>query len=131
MTSMPVTTVRWILRIAGIYGIIVIVPGFFSEANYSTMFPPAVNHLEFYYGFYSVTLAWQVVFLIMATDPVKYRMLLLPAMIEKSLFPGFIVWLYSTGRVSFMMLALSGVDVVLLVLFVLAFRSLRPESARA
>lgn len=114
----------WILRIAGIYGILVIVPGFFSEAHYSGMFPPAVNHLEFYYGFYGVTFAWQIAFLVMAADPVKYRMLLLPAMLEKGLFPGFIAWLYATNRVSFMMFAMSGVDVLFLVLFMLGWRSL-------
>jgi len=120
---MSARTLGWILRVAGIYGIIVIVPGFFTQAQYSAMFPPAVNHLEFYYGFHSVTLAWQIAFLVMAADPLKYRMLLVPAMVEKGFFPAFIVWLYSTGRVSVMMLGLSCVDVVFLGLFALAFSS--------
>jgi hypothetical protein len=115
----------WILRIAGIYGIIVIVPGFFSEAHYSGMFPPAVNHPEFYYGFYSVTFAWQVAFLVMARDPAKYRLLLIPAFFEKALFPSFIGWLYAAGRVSSMMFYMSWVDVVFLMLFILIFRSVR------
>jgi len=118
---MSTRTLAWILRIAGIYGILVIAPGFFSEAHYSGMFPPAVNHLEFYYGFYSVTFAWQVVYLVMARDPARYRLLLIPAWLEKGLFPAFIGWLYATGRVSFMMFALSGIDVVFLVLFVVGY----------
>jgi len=114
----------WILRIAGLYGIAVILPGFFSEAHYSGMFPPAVNHLEFYYGFYGVTFAWQIAFLVMATDPVRYRPLLIPAFLEKGLFPAFIAWLYATGRVSFMLFAMSWIDIVFLVLFILGFRAL-------
>lgn len=45
---MTVSRVRWILRLAGIYGIVVIAPGFFSEGRYGAMFPPQINHPEFY-----------------------------------------------------------------------------------
>ncbi len=121
----------WILNVAGIYGLIVIVPGFFSEAHYSGMFPPAVNHLEFYYGFYSVTFAWQLAYLMMARDPIAYRLLLIPAFFEKGLFPAFITWLYAAGRVSSMMFYMSWIDVVFLVLFVLIYLGVRPDARGA
>ena len=118
-------TAGWILRAAGLYGVAVSLPGLLREARYSAMFPPTVNHPEFYYGFYAVTLAWQLAFLVMATEPVRYRLLLLPAMVEKGLFPVLIVWLYATGRVSAMMFGMSLVDALFLALFIAAFRGLR------
>ena len=36
-----------------------------------------------YYGFVGVTLAWQVAFLVIASDPVRYRTFMLTAMLEK------------------------------------------------
>lgn len=82
---------------------------------------------DLYYGFYAVTFAWQLAFLVMATDPVRYRPLLLPALVEKGLFPAFVGWLHATGRVGDLMFHLSWVDVVFLVLFAAAYRGLRPR----
>ena len=39
--------------------------------------PPPVTHPEFYYGFVGVALAFQLVFLTIASDPLKYRPLIL------------------------------------------------------
>ncbi len=63
---------KTVFMIAGIYGIIVILPGYFTEGRFSAQFPPAITHPEFYYGFYGVALAWQVAFLVIATDPVRF-----------------------------------------------------------
>ena len=122
-------TARWILRIAGIYGLLVIVPGFFSETQFGVMFPPVVTHPEMYYGFYCVALAWQVAFLVMANAPATYRLLLLPAMIEKGLFPAITTWLFLSGRLAWSWYAISLIDAVFLVLFIIAFSGLRPSHA--
>lgn len=37
----------------------------------------------FYYGFVGLGLAWQIAFLVIAQDPVKYRLMMIPSMVEK------------------------------------------------
>lgn len=78
-----VTAVRWLLRVAGIYGLLVLLPLFVLEAQISLLQPP-ITHPEYYYGFVGVGVAWQVAFLIMSRDPVRYRNLLPAAVLENS-----------------------------------------------
>jgi hypothetical protein len=67
---------RWIFAIAGIYGILVIAPLYFAEGPIAQNDPPAITHPEFFYGFVGVTLAWQLVFLSIARNPMRYRPLM-------------------------------------------------------
>src|SRR6185503_235028 len=80
------TFARRVFLIAGIYGLIVLVPQYFLEAKTGRDFPPAITHPEFFYGFIGVAAAWQVAFLIIARDPVRYRLMMIPAMLEKLSF---------------------------------------------
>jgi hypothetical protein len=59
---------RRVFLIAGIFVLIVLTPQLFLEARLGQDYPPAVTHPEFYYGFVAVGLAWQVLFLVAATD---------------------------------------------------------------
>jgi hypothetical protein len=54
---------RRLFLIAGIYGVLVLAPQYFLEAKTGRDFPPPITHLEHYYGFIGVALAWQVFFL--------------------------------------------------------------------
>jgi hypothetical protein len=45
--------------------------------------PPLVTHAEFYFGFLVVALAWQFAFLVISKDPVKYRLIMVPGVVEK------------------------------------------------
>ena len=54
---------RWVFRIAGIYGLIVLVPQYFMEGRMGADYPPAITHPEYYYGFLGVGVAWQIAFL--------------------------------------------------------------------
>jgi len=77
---------RWVFRIAGIYGLIVLAPQYFIEDRFGLENPPAITHAEFYYGFIGVAIAFQLVFLIIASDPAKYRAMMLPSVFEKFSF---------------------------------------------
>ena len=57
---------RWLFRIAGIYGLIVLVPQYFLESKIGEQTPPAITHPEYFYGFVGVGIAWQIAFLIIA-----------------------------------------------------------------
>ncbi len=64
---------RRVLWIAGVYGLLVIVPILFLEGRIGRDYPPAITHPKYFYGFQCVALAWQVLYLFMAQDPARYR----------------------------------------------------------
>ena len=69
---------------SGVYGIIVLFPMYFLENKIGLDFPPAINHPEHYYGFIGVALAWQLAFLMIARDPVRFRPLMIPAIVRNN-----------------------------------------------
>lgn len=90
--------------------------------------PPPVTHPEFYYGFVGLALLWQMVFVLIARDPVRYRPVMLIAILEKFIYTVPVVLLYLQGQVHPKILGPSLVDPVFGVIFILAyFRS--PEFA--
>ena len=112
---------RWVFRIAGIYGVLAIAPMYFLESRIAIDTPPAITHPEFFYGFIGVTLAWQLAFLVISTEPPRYRWLMLPAMFEKFSFTAAATVLMLQGRLSGMVFGFAMLDFVLGVLFVIAF----------
>src|SRR3954453_21390875 len=91
---------RWTFLIAGLYGVLILVPGFFLEAQLGTTEPPPVTHPEFYYGFYGSALVWQLAFFVIASDPVRYRPLILVSVLEKLSFLVTCIALYAAGRLA-------------------------------
>src|ERR1700730_3073615 len=65
--------VRLVYWAAGIYGLIVVRPIYFLEDQRAKQTPPAIAHGNFDYGFAMGTLAWQLVYLVVANDPMRYR----------------------------------------------------------
>ncbi len=112
---------KYIFYIAGIYGLIALVPQYFLEAKNNQDFPPAITHAEYYYGFIGVALAFQIVFLIIARNPAKYRAMMIPSIIEKFSFAIAVIVLYLQNRVAPMMLGAGLIDVAFGILFVSAF----------
>jgi hypothetical protein len=120
--------VRWISRlfwIAGIYGLVVLLPNYFLENRVGRDYPPAVTHPEYFYGFVGVGLAWQVAFLIIATDPRRYRPLILAGVLEKFSFAAAVAVLFPQGRVPTPLCVFAAIDLALGTLFLIAFARLR------
>ena len=112
---------RYTFYAAGIYGLIALLPQYFLEEKNNRDFPPAITHPEFFYGFIGVALAFQIVFLIIARNPVRYRALMIGAMLEKFPFVIAVYWLYAAGRVHSLMVGLATVDLILGILFVISY----------
>lgn len=112
---------RIVFLVAGIYGLIVLLPLYFMEAQTGRDYPPPITHPEYYYGFIGVGVAWQLAFLVISRDPVRYRPLMIPSIVEKASFGIAVAVLYTQQRVSTFMLGAAMVDSLLGVLFVLAF----------
>lgn len=107
--------------IAGIYGLLVMLPQYFLEQKTGRDFPPPVSHPEFYYGFIGVVVAWQLLFLIIAKDPYRYRAAMLAAAVEKASFGIAVVVLFLQNRVASFLLVFGIVDMLFGALFLMAY----------
>jgi hypothetical protein len=112
---------RRVFLIAGIYGLIVMLPQYFLESKTSHDYPPALTHPEFYYGFIGVTLAWQVLFLVLSRDPIRFRAMIIPGILEKISFPIAMFVLFLQHRIAPLILGPAMIDLVLAGLFVVAY----------
>lgn len=110
-----------VFHIAGIFGLAVLLPQYFLESRLNRDFPPEIAHPEYFYGFVGVAAAWQVAFLIIARDPARYRLVMIPGMLEKASFGGAAIVLYALGRTSGTILAFGVLDLIWGVLFAIAF----------
>jgi len=68
---------------AGIWGILILSPLYFMFDVIGRQDPPPITHPAFYYGFVGAGLSWQVAFLIIATNPSRFRPFMVAGMIEK------------------------------------------------
>ncbi|MGH9642970.1 MAG: hypothetical protein ACRD3Q_11125, partial [Terriglobales bacterium] len=88
-------TVFWV---AGIWGFLVLTPLYFMFNVIGRKDPPPITHPAFFYGFLGAGLAWQLAFLIIATNPARYRPLIPAAVVEKFAYGIALIVLYSQMR---------------------------------
>src|SRR6478752_2265046 len=106
---------KWVFLLAGVSGVLMILP-LYLEDRFFRDYPPAINRPEFYYGFAGVCLAWQVMFLVIASDPVRFRPAMIPAVLEKAGFAVAVPLLYAAGRVPAIWVGFASMDATWLVL---------------
>ena len=121
---------RWTFLIAGIYGLMALVPMYFMEAQIGDT-PPAITHPEYFYGFIGVAVAFQLVFVIVSTDPQKYRPLMLAAIVEKLSFAVAAALLLINGRIAGPILIGAAIDAGLAMLFAAAWFKTATERSAA
>ena len=107
--------------IAALYGFVGLLPQFFLEEKTGRDFPPAITHPEFYYAFLGVALAWQIAFVLIARDPIRFRPMMIPSALEKIAFGITGVALYTTGRAGWLPLAAGVIDLVFSSFFFIAY----------
>jgi hypothetical protein len=112
---------RYSFLVSGIYGLLILLPQFFLENKIGIDQPPAITHPEFFYGFVWVAVAFQFVFLVIASNPIKYRQLMLVSLIEKFPFLITVIILYLQARVGWQMLAAGSVDGFWGVMFLISY----------
>jgi hypothetical protein len=118
---------RIVFWVAGIWGLLVITPLYFMFGLISRQDPPPITHPGFYYGFVGTALAWQVAFCFIAADPVRYRPLMLPSILEKAAYSGAVVTLFLQGRMHASDLVFAGTDSLLGLFFVIAYLKTKPQ----
>jgi hypothetical protein len=110
-----------VFRVAAIWGLLVITPLYFMFDLISRNDPPPITHPGFFYGFAGAALAWQIAFFLIASDPVRYRPLMIPSIIEKFSYGGAVVILVLQQRMRSSDLLFAGTDLLLGALFVVAY----------
>jgi hypothetical protein len=119
---------KWAFIGAGVWGILVLTPLYFLVDITGRQYAPPADYPHFFYGFLSVAMAWQVAFLIIGSDPIRYRPLMLAGILEKLGHVAGVAMLYAHARISRDDAGTAVPDLVLAVLFVVAY--LRSSPAR-
>jgi hypothetical protein len=114
-----------VFLVAGIYGIIVVAPLFVLEGVVDATTPPAITHPEYYYGFAGVALVWQFFFLMVSRDPLRYRPMMLMAVLEKASGIAFILLVLLHRSPPSMLIGI--VDICLGILFLIAYVRTAPS----
>jgi hypothetical protein len=112
---------RIVFLIAGIYGLLILGPIYFMENRIGRETPPAITHPEYFYGFLGAGLAWQVLFLVLSRDPVRYRAMILPSALEKISYGIALVVLFSERRLPLSVFTVGSVDWIFAFLFLAAY----------
>ena len=106
---------------AGVWGIAVLTPLYFLVDITGRQYAIPVDYPQFYYGFLSVAMAWQIAFLVIGTNPPRFRWLMIPAIIEKLGYVAVLAVLGWQARLPTVDLMPAIPDFVLGCLFMLAF----------
>jgi hypothetical protein len=107
--------VGWWFRGAAVFGLIALLPQYFVPQ-------PAGAELVGY-GFIGTASAFQLVFWLIGSDPVRYHALMLPSVAEKLAFGVPAVLLFSSGKAPAAVLAFGAFDLALGLGFLLAWRA--------
>ena len=107
--------------IAGIWGLLIITPLYFMFDLISQKDPPAITHPGFFYGFVGCALAWQIAFCFIATNPIRYRPLMIPSILEKAAYAIAVFTLVLQRRMHHSDLLFAAADSLLGLLFLLAY----------
>jgi hypothetical protein len=117
---------RWVFLVAGIYGLIVVTPQYFMEGVIARTTGP-ITHPEYFYGFIGVVVAFQLVFLVVARDPVRFRPIMPACVVEKLTF-GVAAWaLYAAQRVRADILIFPAIALLLALLFLMVWTKTRDD----
>lgn len=112
---------------AGIWGIGVLTPLYWLVDVSGRRYGVPTEYPQFYYGFLSVAMAWQIGFLIIGSNPARFRMLMIPGILEKLGYVVPLVVLYQQARVTWADAQAAVPDFALAILMMLAFVKTRPS----
>ena len=117
---------RFVFIGAGIWGIAVLTPLFWLVDVTGRHYAPPADYPHFFYGFLSVAMAWQIAFLVIGSNPARCRLLMLPAVLEKLGHVATLAMLYAAHRIGPADAQAAVPDLLLGILFIVAFAKSRP-----
>jgi hypothetical protein len=116
---------RYVFTGAGIWGIVVLTPLYWLFDITGRRYAPPADYPHFFYGFLSVAMAWQIAFLVIGSNPARFRPLMIPAILEKLGYVGTLIVMYVNGRIPAEDTGPVAPDLLLGVLFIVALARTR------
>lgn len=113
---------------AGVWGIAVLTPFYWLVDFTGRHYAPPADYPQFFWGFFGVALVWQLAFLLIGSNPTRFRTLMIPAMLEKFGYVSTLAVLYSRSRIPAIDVQPAIPDGLIGILFVVAFLKTRPTS---
>jgi len=120
---------RNVYILAGLWGFIVLVPIFWLVDISGHHYAPPAAYPQFFYGFLFVAMAWQLAFLIIGSNPARFRPLMIATIVEKFGFVGVVAVLYAQARIPAIEAQAGIPDFILGMLFIVAFAKTRGAGA--
>ena len=112
---------RIVFIVAGVWGLVVVTPLYFLFDITGRQYAPPADYPHFFYGFLSVTIAWQIAFLVIGSSPARFRPLMIPSIVEKLGYVVTLAVLHGQARIPAADAAAAVPDLLLGVLFIAAF----------
>ena len=112
---------RVVFVAAGVWGLAVVTPLYFLFDLTGRRYAPPTTYPHFFYGFLSVTMAWQVAFLVIGSNPARFRPLMIPGIVEKLGYVVTLAVMYGQARILPADAAAAVPDLLLGILFIAAF----------
>ena len=112
---------RIVFIAAGVWGIVVLTPLYFLRDVTGRQYAPPTDYPQFFYGFLSVAMAWQFAFLVIGSSPSRFRPFMVAGIVEKFGHVAGVAILYNAGRLSVPDATAAVPDLILGVLFIVAF----------
>jgi hypothetical protein len=105
----------------GIYGLVAVGPLYFLRSLMGRLFPPAINHPEYYYGFVGSIVVWHILFLVISKDPARYRAMMPIAALEKLAFGAPVLALVLQGKTAAALVPLAVIDLIWGALYLVSY----------
>ena len=110
---------------AGVWGIVVLTPFYWLLDVTGRHYSPPTDYPQFFYGFFSVAMAWQIAFLVIGSSPTRFRPLMIPSLLEKFGYVMTLALLDGQSRISATDAQAAVPDLLLCILFIVAFAKTR------
>src|SRR5262245_33900149 len=121
---------RNVYILAGLWGFIVLIPIFWLVDISGHHYVPPPAYPQFFYGFLMVAMAWQLAFLIIGSNPARFRPVMIATIIEKFGFVAVVAVLFARARIPAIEAQAAIPDFLLGILFVVAFMKTRIAGKR-
>jgi len=121
---------RWIFLIAGILGLLLVIPVAYNLiTSGQELLPNFESTGLFVYVFLFQYTCWQIFFFIISRDPARYRPMMILAFLVEVSMPFNSIWLYFYGLKPWIFLTI--VSLIFALLFLIAFWMIGRESSQA
>jgi hypothetical protein len=122
---------KTVFTVAAIWGVVVLLPLYFSFDLVGRQYPPPITHPDFFYGFVGVAIVWQLAFFVIGREPGRFHLMMIPAVLEKFTYVLTLSVLYARGDLQVGQFAVAVPDFAIGVLFLVAFFKVGAESRQS